>query len=101
MAFTFVPDAFNVYNIGSFEAKTYFAELLRKVQSGAQVNISKNGKPVAILKGVKTAQNQDSLEAHKRIVARSKRLAQAVLQNGEVLMNAKDLMELKDAGRKY
>ena len=101
MAFSFVPDAFNVYNVGSFDAKTYFAELLRKVQSGAQVNISKNGKPVAILKGVKTAQNQDALEAHRRIIARSKRLAQTCLQNGEVLMNAKELMELKNAGRKY
>ena len=44
MAFSFTPSADNVFNIGAFDAKTYFSELLRKVQNGAIVNISKNGK---------------------------------------------------------
>ena len=101
MAFTFTPDAFNVYNVGSFDAKTYFAEFLRKVQGGAQINISKNGKKVAVLQGVKTVQNEAAMEAHKRIIARSQKFAAIRQQNGYEAMSAADIKELKDAGRKY
>ena len=41
MAFDFSPAFGNVYNIGSFDAKTYFAELVRKVQEGAIFNKKK------------------------------------------------------------
>ncbi|MCR4741779.1 MAG: type II toxin-antitoxin system prevent-host-death family antitoxin [Treponema sp.] len=101
MAFSLIPDAFNVYNVGSFDAKTYFAELLRKVQGGAQVNISKNGKPVAVLQGIQSAKNQDALEAHRRILERSKKLTEKTLQNGEKLITSTELKELRDGGRKY
>lgn len=101
MAFSFTPDAFNVYNVGSFDAKTYFAEFLRKVQGGAKINISKNGKKVAVLQGVKTVQNEAAMEAHKRILARSQKFAALRQQNGFEAMSAADIKELKDAGRKY
>ena len=101
MAFSFTPDAFNVYNVGSFDAKTYFAEFLRKVQGGAKINISKNGKKVAVLQGVKTVQNEAAMEAHKRIIARSQKFAALRQQNGFEAMSAADIKELKDAGRKY
>lgn len=101
MAFSFTPDAYNVYNVGSFDAKTYFAEFLRKVQNGAKIMISKNGKKVAVLQGVKTVQNEAALEAHKRIVARSQKFTALRKQNGLEAMSASDIKELKDAGRKY
>lgn len=101
MAFSFTPTAYNVYNIGSFDAKTYFAEFLRKVQGGATVNISKNGKKVAVLQGVKTVQNGAAMEAHKRIVARSQKFAALRQQGGYEVMSAQEIKELKDAGRKY
>ena len=101
MAFSFTPDAFNVYNVGSFDAKTYFAEFLRKVQGGAKINISKNGKKVAVLQGVKTVQNEAAMEAHNRILARSQKFAALRQQNGFEAMSAADIKELKDAGRKY
>ena len=101
MAFSFTPTAYNVYNVGSFDAKTYFAEFLRKVQGGATVNISKNGKKVAVLQGVKTVQNEAAMEAHKRIIARSQKFAAIRQQNGYEAMSAADVKELKDAGRKY
>ena len=101
MAFSFTPEAFNIYNVGSFDAKTYFSEFLRKVQGGATVNISKNGKKVAVLQGVKTVQNEAAMEAHKRIVSRSQKFAALRQQNGIEAMNVQDLKELKDAGRKY
>ena len=101
MAFNFSPAFGNVYNIGSFDAKTYFAELVRKVQEGAIFNISKNGKQVAVLQGVKTVQNQEALDAHKRILERSKKLGEEAGKNGSRLMSLADIKELKDAGRKY
>ena len=39
-------------------SKTYFSELLRKVQGGAVVNISKNGKKVAVLQAANNVQNK-------------------------------------------
>ena len=101
MAFDFSPASGNSYSIGSFDAKTYFAELLRKVQEGAVFNISKNGKPVAVLQGAKAAQNQEALEAHKRILTRSKRIKEERLKKGIEAMSISDIKELKNAGRKY
>jgi antitoxin (DNA-binding transcriptional repressor) of toxin-antitoxin stability system len=36
--------------VGAFEAKTHFSQLLDEVEGGAVVKISRRGKPVAILK---------------------------------------------------
>ena len=82
----------NVFEIGSFDAKTHFAELLRKVQEGAVINISKNGKQVAVLQGKQAVQNTAALEAHRRIQARAKKFAPVTI--GEI-------KELKEYGRKY
>lgn len=101
MAFDFSPVNGNIYTIGSFDAKTYFSELLRKVQEGAVFNISKNGKPVAVLQGTKNAQNQEALEAHKRILARSNKFKEERIKSGIESMSISDIKELKDAGRKY
>ena len=101
MAFDFSPAFGNLYNIGSFDAKTYFAELVRKVQEGAIFNISKNGKPVAVLQGVKTVQNQEAFDAHKRILERSKKLREQALANAGKPISLSEIKELKDAGRKY
>jgi len=35
--------------VGAFEAKTHLPELLRRVESGESITITKHGKPVAIL----------------------------------------------------
>ena len=101
MAFSFTPSADNIFNIGAFDAKTYFSELLRKVQNGAIVNISKNGKQVAVLQGVNTKQNEAAVNAHKRILARAKKLADYRNKNQISAITSAELKELKDAGRKY
>lgn len=35
--------------VGAFEAKTQFSQLLRRVENGETVTITRHGKPVAIL----------------------------------------------------
>ena len=87
----------NEFEIGSFDAKTHFAELLRKVQEGAVINISKNGKQVAVLQGKQTVKNTAALEAHKRIRARAARLA----AQGLAPLTIEEIKELKEYGRKY
>ena len=82
----------NTFEIGSFDAKTHFAELLRKVQEGAVINISKNGKQVAVLQGKKTMQNTAALDAHRRIRARAEKFGS---------MSFKEIKELIEDGRKY
>ena len=57
MSFSMVAEG-SFFDIGAFDAKTHFSELLRKVQEGAVFNISKNGKPVAVLQGVQNAKNK-------------------------------------------
>jgi prevent-host-death family protein len=37
--------------IGAFEAKTHFSELLRQVESGESITITRHGRPVARLVG--------------------------------------------------
>lgn len=91
----------NLFEIGAFDAKTYFSELLRKVQSGAVINISKNGKPVAVLQSKQNSQNQTALNAHQRILARSKKFSSMLNSSGVAPVTAQELRELKNDGRKY
>ena len=101
MAFDFSPAFGNVYNIGSFDAKTYFAELLRKVKEGVTINITKNGKAVAVLQGKSTIKNEAAMNAHKRILARAQRMSELRAKEGAASLTASDLKELKNEGRKY
>lgn len=91
----------NLFEIGAFDAKTYFSELLRRVQSGAVINISKNGKPVAVLQSKQNSQNQAALNAHQRILARSKKFSSMQESSGAEPITAAELKELKNDGRKY
>ena len=101
MALTMNPAGINTFDVGAFDAKTYFAELLRKVKEGVTINITKNGKAVAVLQGKSTIQNQAAMNAHKRILARSQRMAALREKSGAVALTASDLKELKNGGRKY
>jgi len=37
-------------SVGAFEAKTHFSQLLTEVEKGAEVRITRHGKPVAIMR---------------------------------------------------
>ena len=38
-----------MHEVGAFEAKTHLAELLRRVENGERITITRHGKPVAML----------------------------------------------------
>ena len=101
MAFSVSMTGENTFDVGAFDAKTYFAELLRKVQTGAKFNITKNGKKVAVLQGAQSVQNQATFDAHQRILTRSQKMKDLRKKSGGASLSAKDLTELKNEGRKY
>lgn len=57
--------------VGSYDAKTRFAELLEKAESGEEITITRHGKPVARLVPVKkkytTAERRDAIDRMKRL----------------------------------
>jgi len=85
----------NVFEVGSFDAKTYFAELLRKVQEGCIINITKNGKDVAVLQNKQNINNSKSLSAWKDLLSVRNELA-----SSSDHITLEEIMEYKENGRK-
>lgn len=83
-------------SIGSFEAKTRFAELLRNVEQGFVYSITRNGKSVAVLQSqarAAAAQKKSlGMSAFERIAMRAEK------SRGFTLA---EIQELKNEGRKY
>ena len=99
MALIMNPAGINTYEVGAFDAKTYFAELLRKVKDGVTINITKNGKLVAVLQGKSAIKNEAALNAHQRILARGQRIAESRADTNP--LTKADIKELKNECRKY
>ena len=53
--------------VGSYEAKTHFAQLLERVIHGEQITISRNGMPVAILQPVTSSNKPHPSETIEHI----------------------------------
>ena len=95
------PGSFDPVTVGHMDLIGRAAGMFDSVTVAVMVNISKNGKKVAVLQGIKTVQNEAAMEAHRRIIARSQKFAALLQQNDFEAMSAADIKELKDAGRKY
>ena len=87
-------------SVGSFDAKTHFAELLRKVAEGIIVDITKNGKKVAVLQSPKNMDQSEAQKAAQRIIARRALLEKRRLQTGMEPVTQKMIKEWKEYGRK-
>lgn len=76
--------------VGAFDAKTHFSKLLKEVEQGGQVIITKHGRPVAMLLPAQ-GKNQESIRlAIQELLAFS---------NSHTLGEL-DWKELRDEGRK-
>lgn len=53
--------------MGAFEAKTHFSQLLDEVEDGAVVKITRRGKPVAILRRDDAVSREASLKALREL----------------------------------
>ncbi len=54
--------------IGAYEAKTRFSEILRRVERGERFVITRHGRPVAVLEPVSPARRRDVKEVIRDIL---------------------------------
>lgn len=101
MALALQKNANNTYDVGSFDAKTFFAELLRMVQNGATINITKNGKHVAVMQSPQKQNNSKALESHYKLMELSKKIAIRNKNAGHSPLSVDEINELKNDGRKW
>jgi prevent-host-death family protein len=78
-------------NVGVYDAKTHFSELLERVESGEEITITKHGKPVARLVPVEKKFTTDDRRA---AIERIKKLGQGLSLGG---LKIRDLI---NAGRR-
>ena len=84
--------AVSMISIGAFEAKTHFSELVRNVQEGVTYTITKNNKPVAILRATENQKSSPRIEAFQRIANRARTMKGFSLS---------EIQEMRDEGRNY
>ncbi len=66
--------------VGAFEAKTKLSELLDRVERGEEIEITRNGKPVARLVATTAARAESGKELMRRFAeARERQRAEGVL----------------------
>lgn len=96
MALAMTQVSQNYFDVGSFDAKTYFAELLRNIAEGKTIRITKNGKPVAIMQSPQKAANTEALNAVRRLREIRDNI---VSKSGSITVD--EIKQLRDEGRKY
>ena len=80
-----------MHTVGSYEAKTRLPELLRAVESGEAVTITRRGVPVARLVSV----DNDAPEAPAAVIARMKSA-----RAGRRAVSIDDILAARDEGRR-
>jgi len=98
MALAMTQVSENNYDVGSFDAKTYFAELLRNVMDGKIIRITKNGKPVAVMQSPQKAANSEAMASLYKLKKISLEVAESA---GTNKITTEEIIEMKNEGRKY
>lgn len=77
--------------VGAYEAKTHLPELLKRVEQGERITITRHGKPVAVLAPVAAVDREKVRETIEALLS---------FREGRTLdgMTVRDLI---DEGRKY
>jgi prevent-host-death family protein len=76
--------------VGSFDAKTHFSELIKKVEKGEQIIITKHGHPVAKIVPIQVISKEKSKSVIQELLDFSK----------SHTLGGLDWKELRDEGRK-
>lgn len=93
MALSLEKRSDNGYAVGSFAAKTYFAELLRMVENGSVVTITRNGHDIATVQSPMVKENKKALSAWKSLCSLGKEI-------GSEKVTLEEIQEWKNDGRK-
>jgi len=84
----------NGFAVGSFAAKTYFAELLRLVESGSVITITRNGHDIATVQSPQSKNIDKAVAAWKSLCA----VGQSLAEGNPITRD--DIQEWKNDGRK-
>lgn len=77
--------------IGAFEAKTHFSEILRRVEQGEEFSITNRGRLVAIITSPEASHRQKALAAVTKLRA---------LRKKHPIGSTQEISQWKDKGRK-
>ena len=80
-----------MHTVGAFDAKTHFAALLKQVEQGEEIVITKHGHPVAKLIAFTSQSNQ---ETKKQAIQRIKEFGK------DLKLEGLDWKTLRDEGRR-
>jgi prevent-host-death family protein len=80
--------------IGAFEAKTHFSQLLKEVEKGNVIHVTRRGKPVAVLAPESFYREQTGQKALKRIAKRRNMISK------RVNITTEELLMFRDEGRR-
>ena len=67
--------------VGAFEAKTHFGQLLNEVENGAEVHITRHGRPVAIMRAERAAETDEARAALQRLATHRRKLSREEIQD--------------------
>lgn len=79
-----------IRSVGAYEAKTHLSRLLAEVESGSQIQITRNGQTIALISRVTPSQEIPIADVIEQIRAARK----------EVRLGGEDIAELKKMGRR-
>jgi len=77
--------------VGAYEAKTHLPELLKRVEKGERITITRHGKPVAVLTPVESVDREKVRQTIEKMLKR---------REGNKLEGV-TIRELIEEGRKY
>jgi len=84
----------NSLTVGAFEAKTHFSQLLREVEKGNTIHITRRGKAIALILPETASKEESGKAALERIAQRRNNLIK------KKKTTTKEILELRDEGRK-
>ena len=84
----------NSITVGAFEAKTHFSQLLKEVEKGNIIHVTRRGKPIALIAPEGFGREEAGQNALERIANRRK----VVGMRKKITTN--DILEFRDEGRK-
>ncbi len=67
--------------VGAFEAKTHFGQLLNEVENGAEVHITRHGRPVAIMRAERAAETDEARAALQRLATHRRKLSREEIRD--------------------
>ena len=81
-------------DVGAFEAKTHFSQLLKEVEQGNIVHVTRRGKPIAVISPEGSDREMAVTNTLERIAARRREF------HDREHFTTKHILNLRDHGRK-